>query len=324
MLYLNQTHLEALGVNWGNVIDQVLLSTRELEARNYEQPIKTYLRYGDKKNRIIAMPAYLGGTIHTSGIKWIASFPCNLDKGLNRASSVTVLNDADTGYPFCIINTSAISVIRTASVTGMVLKKFIVDQGREDSIKKIGIIGFGPIGQMHLSMLSYLFKNVEEVVVSDLRDIADAKLKAASGSLQNQVISSKHWQDAYGDMDLVITCTNTTDRYIDLPPKKGSYQMNISLRDYQPQIKKFIDFMVVDNWIEVCREDTDIEVMHKNFNLLESEVHEIPKILFGAGHFPGSGDTVMVNPMGMSVYDIVVARHYYELAKVNKVGIELD
>jgi len=324
MYYLNQTHLESLGVDWEKVIDQVFIATKELQAKNFEQPMKTYLRYGDPKNRIIAMPAFLGGAIHTSGIKWIASFPQNLEKGLNRASSVTILNDADTGYPFCIINTATISVIRTASVTGMVLKKLILEQNKGGAIKKAGIIGFGPIGQMHLAMLDYLFeKQLEMVVICDVRPIDSNRLKHFAGTLENRVVVSRHWQDAYKNMDIVITCTNTVNRYIDLPPKNGSYQMNISLRDYKPQINEFIDFMIVDNWKEVCREDTDIEAMHKHSNLQKSNVHELPKLLFGDYPFPDSNHTVMFNPMGMSIYDIAMAKYYYELAKDRRIGMLL-
>jgi ornithine cyclodeaminase len=67
-----------------------------------------------RPERFIALPAAVTEPDPAVGIKWIGSFPGNLDGGLPRASAVIVLNDPETGFPIACLEGAVISATRTA------------------------------------------------------------------------------------------------------------------------------------------------------------------------------------------------------------------
>jgi 2,3-diaminopropionate biosynthesis protein SbnB len=320
MHYLNTAHITSLSFDWVQLIEAIKHTVLLMGSNEFEQPVKPYLRYRNKINRIIAMPAFIGGTINFCGIKWIASFPGNINRGLKRAHSVTILNDADTGVPVCTINTPLISGIRTAAVSGLILQKYIGLKNRDQPLT-IGMAGFGPIGRLHFQMIDELLKGrIKDFRVYDVRGI---DLDHASGGCA--ISECQSFEEAYSNADIFITATTSPARYITQPPKKGSLQLNISLRDYAASFKHFVDIMLVDSWDEVCRENTDIQQMHLQEGLQQEQVLDLVDV-FCAGKMDtlAEEDVVMFNPMGMAVFDIAIAALYYKAAVQQNIGCSLD
>lgn len=320
MLYLTNASIEAIGINWQNTIAIIEKTIGCLYKKDYAQIIKSYLRYKDLKNRIIAMPAFVGEDINTAGIKWIASFPDNINHNLSRAHCVIILNNSENGIPFAVINSSLLSIIRTASVSGLLIKYY--DKIKNKGTYNIGIIGFGPIGQNHLKMCCDLLESkINTIYLYDLRKIP---FNLCDNKYQNNIKITDSWQQVYHNSDIFITCTVAKDRYINDKPIKGSILLNVSLRDFNINIYDYVDCFVVDDWDEVCRENTDIEKMHLEKGLQKHDVVSLANFIYKEEYKKVTGKhTIMFNPMGMGVFDIAISEYYYRTAKEQGLGIDL-
>jgi len=323
MIYLNENDIKKAGVDWSETINVIEDAVICLKDGDYSQPIKPYLRYRDLRNRIIAMPAYVGDAFNVAGIKWIASFPDNIYKNIPRAHSIVILNNAETGEPVSIINASLLSIIRTASVSGLFLKHY--DKARRLKGFNLGIIGWGPIGQYHFKMCTSLFPDdISRIFLFDIRPVI--KNDNLLSGYEDRIVIADSWEDVYKNSDVFITCTVASEAYIDKKPKDGSLLLNISLRDFKPDIYEYVSkSIIVDDWDEVCRENTDIEKMHMERNLGKSDTKSIVDVVCGQclKNF-GREEVIMFNPMGMAVFDISMGMYYMKKSHSCNIGMRLE
>ncbi|SLJ86064.1 tyramine oxidase subunit B [Novosphingobium mathurense] len=96
--------------------------------------------------RFMAMPAYLGGSFCTAGMKWYGSNIENRDKGLPRSILTFMLNDADTGAPLALMSANLLSAYRTGAVPGVGARHL----ARRDS-RVVGIVGPGVMARTSLA-----------------------------------------------------------------------------------------------------------------------------------------------------------------------------
>jgi N-[(2S)-2-amino-2-carboxyethyl]-L-glutamate dehydrogenase len=288
-------------------------------------PFSTFLRPPDQPNaRIICLPAYLGGHEPVIGVKWISSFPDNLHRGLQRASSLMILNDLDTGYPAALLESSQISASRTAASAA--LASHFLHSG--DEVHTVGLIGCGTINQRTIAYLHLVHPEIREVV---LHDAVPEHAEVFAARLRDQ---HPHISFAVGDLaetlrraETVSIATTDSTYWLDLAdfPDRPADQviLHLSLRDLSTS-SILRAYNVVDDVDHVCREQTSLhraeqELGHRAF------IHATLGGLIG--HVPNAcpeGATTIFSPFGLGILDLAVAAEVLRSADLAGIGMSFD
>jgi N-[(2S)-2-amino-2-carboxyethyl]-L-glutamate dehydrogenase len=328
LLYLSRSDLSSLGGSHSQPYVDAIVDGLAAHARgDYVQPLKPYLRWPGADHiadRIIAMPCYLGGEQPVAGLKWVGSRQHNpVQFGLERASAVIVLNDAETNYPIAILEGGLISGMRTAAITA-VGTRYLARGGFTD----VGCIGCGPIARMQMQTLLEQFPGIQCIHLFDLSPEAAKSLgvKLAESNPDVDFLCADSAESAVRAADVVVTCTVTSTPYLAFDwLKPGAFISNISIMDVHKDVYERADKVVVDDWDQSNREKKIINQLVLEGRFSREQLHaELGEIVIGDR--PGrenEDEIILLSPMGMAIDDIICARHFYRLAHERGTGTRL-
>ena len=288
-------------------------------------PHSTFLRFPDsERNRIIALPAFLGGDRGGAGVKWVSSFPDNVSKGLARASAVIVLNSTVTGMPEAIMEGSVISARRTAASAALAAK-FL--HGRLEP-NRVGIVGCGLISFEILRFLLAVFPGLETAYVYDLDERQSQKFKERAVRSFNSldVRIGRDVSSIFESAHLVALATTAIRPHITASTRiqPPSTILHISLRDLAPAVILDCD-NVVDDIDHVCRADTSVHLAEQTVGNRDFIRCTLADIMRGkATPRIDSRSPAIFSPFGLGVLDIAVARLAYDLANREGRGMLMD
>ncbi|GAB4185355.1 MAG: 2,3-diaminopropionate biosynthesis protein SbnB [Wenzhouxiangellaceae bacterium] len=288
-------------------------------------PQSSFLRFANNPaNRIIALPAFLGGGFNIAGIKWIASFPGNITQGMDRASAVLVLNNADTGRPLGFVEASSINAHRTAASAALAARML----SRVEQPQRCALVGCGYIGYQMLVYLKTTFPSLQEVLLIDKDAERGAYMKQRLQAYADdfEVIFDTDVQAIKQRRSQVVSfATSAGTPWLDDAAFFDPQVMvlHISLRDLSPAMILNAN-NIVDDAEHACREKTSLhlaqmECGHRDF------VNVALPDLINAGK-PLSLDEdkpIIFSPFGLGILDIAVGQWILNQARSTDEGIRI-
>ena len=271
-------------------------------------PHSSFLRFPDSdKDRIICLPAYLGGDNQLAGVKWIASMPDNINKGMERASAVMILNDRVTGRPRAVIEGSIISKQRTAASAALASK--VLAQSEPEVI---GFVGCGPINQAIAQFLTIVWPNVSRFMAFDLNParaetFGEALLLAQRADAN--FIVAESLEKLLSECSMVSFATTAITPYVDnlnVCPA-GATILHISLRDLKLDAI-LSNHNIVDDIDHVNRAATSIHQASEQEGHTDFVHSSLGDILLGNTELPKRDHRKLIfSPFGLGVLDLAVA-----------------
>lgn len=310
-----QVH-EVLSGRERELVDLVADTYRLHGAGDTVNPPSYFLRFPDRpESRIIALPASVGGAVAVDGIKWISSFPRNIDSGLPRASAVLVLNDPATGYPLACLESSIISAVRTAASAALAADRLSAEGRRP---RRVGFVGTGLIARYIHTYLLGSGWDFDEVGVHDL-DAEHAEgfrsyLETTGSAGRVKVRGS--CEELVRASDLVVFATVAGTPHVSEPSwfEHAPLVLHVSLRDLSPEVV-LASRNVVDDVEHCLKANTSVHLAEQrtgNRDFLDGTLAEVMdgRVRLDAGR------PVVFSPFGLGVLDLAVGKYVHdELAR---------
>ncbi len=277
-------------------------------------PHSYFLKFPDKPDcRIIALPAFLGDGFAVAGLKWIASYPGNVQRGFPRASAVLVLNDYETGYPFAILESSIISAARTAASAALAAYWL---NGQSRRAESLGIVGNGFIARYVYDFLLDTGWAFREVRLYDQSLAASEHFRDTACRVDRHKVVKvvPHVTDLLTTSDVVVFTTVASTPHIADPWlfDHNPLVLHISLRDLAPEIL-LRSQNVVDDVAHVMKANTSAHLTEQQTGNRSFVTGTLAEVMLGSRSVNRSRPIVF-SPFGMGILDLAVGKWVYDQA----------
>ncbi|MEZ0395588.1 MAG: ornithine cyclodeaminase family protein [Anaerolineales bacterium] len=198
LLYLSRADVEAVALDMKTIIELLEKAFVDKGHGKVEMPPKPGI-HTMPDAFIHAMPAYIP-SMRSAGIKWVSGYPENYKRGLPYITGLLILNDAETGLPYAVMDCTWITAMRTGAASALSAKYLARPQS-----EVVGILACGVQGRTNLEALACLFP-VKRVYAYDiLPEVQEKYVAEMQAKFGFEVIGVKEPKQAVVEADLVVT-----------------------------------------------------------------------------------------------------------------------
>ena len=198
MLYLSRSDVEKVALDMPAIIALLEGAFGEKGHGRVEMPPKPGI-HTRPDAFIHAMPAYIPA-LQSAGIKWVSGYPDNQKLGLPYITGLLILNDAETGLPYAVMDCTWITAYRTGAASALSAKHLA-----RPSSEVIGLLACGVQGRTNLTAMASVLP-VKRAYAYDVSAAVQGRYVEEMRSILGiEVIGVDEPRKAVAESDVVVT-----------------------------------------------------------------------------------------------------------------------
>ena len=291
-----------------------------------KNPPKTNTSIPDKENWqsfFNAMPCYIGGDINIGGIKWAAESKKNATiPGIPYGIDISILSDPETVLPFCILDGTLITAMRTSAVGGL-MAKYAAPSDADTAC----LVGAGVIGRTMISAVHEALPQIKTMYLCDI-DVAKAEgiAKEYGDSLGVEIIPTSDSKAAALKSQLIVGETTAPKPFMDTSwLTSGCGLVSMHSNEVMEDVFLKADGIVADYWTQLKQHTNPLSKLTKEGKLDESQIMDLSELVLGTKKLRTSDDQfVAAASMGLGALDIMIAYQLYLNATEMGIGTKVN
>jgi len=305
--------------------DAVSIATeffRTFDESDYRIPERTVIHDEEEGYVWLFMPSS-SKRLGALALKVVNSYRRNPEVGLPRSQGLTLLHDLSNGRPLCLLDSNALTQVRTAAMTCVAAER--LSSGRAEVL---AIIGSGNQARINAEFLNEVLKPSAVRVYSRTKEKREAFAAELGKALGIAAVACESPSEAVRGADAVLAATDSPTPVLDgndladdvLVMSLGALptRRELDLRTFERA-----SFVCADRRASVVSGTGDVIEAIKRGIVTEDGIAELSEIVKGLRRPVTSGIRVYKSA-GFAAIDLYFSAKLYELARQKGIGKSVD
>ncbi|GCF95640.1 ornithine cyclodeaminase [Enterococcus florum] len=287
-------------------------------------PLRTNLELREEEGVSSYMPAYIGGSDPSLGVKIVSTYLHNIEKGLPSVTGTMIVMDPKTGLVTALLDGTYLTQLRTGALQGAATEIL----ARENA--KIGaLIGTGGQGEKQLEAMLTV-RRLTEVRIYDLaQDRAEKFVDRLQDKYDAKLVATKTSRECVEGADIITSVTpSNTPTFEAEWVKQGAHVNAIgsftpSMFEVPKELIKKADRVIFDTTEGVLNNAGDFMTpLREEYIPKEKYSGELGQVLLGEVEGRTSDEEITIfKSVGTAVIDVIVASQIVDKAKEQGIGV---
>ena len=324
VLFLSKEDVDSLDLSLDEILRAVETGVKAHGEKKVVMPSKAHLPLDFPEKIFNILPGYVE-PVNACGVKVLGDFHKNYEHGLPSEISTLLLMRPETGAPYAIINSTAITWMRTGAVTAVGAKYLACENPRV-----LGHIGARGTAWYNVALLDRMY-DFEEIRVTSARPESRERFaEKMSAQLGKPVVVKDNSLDTVKDADIIVDASRLVEHEVLVPDsavKPGALlQPYGAVLSVEKTLPYTADKFLVDDWNQCVKSGYGQFADLINAGELRAEhvYGELGEVV--AGLKPGresADERIVFWHKGYAISDIVIGHLAYEKAKARGIGTTL-